>query len=119
MITTLHEALATITAEQVITTAAAMPLIFAYACRFIGISWFTTRFDVVAFNFVMLVLCGLVLYRSAIGVSEPMDWMALAVAFLWLRISWFSWGLGRPPAHVITRPAPLAPVRARSRWEQD
>lgn len=107
MMVTILDAAESLTFGQVATTAACMPLIFAYACRFIGISWFTTRLDVVAFNFSMLVLCGSALYRSALGLSEPLDWLGVLVAFLWLRISWPTWSRGRPPAHVITRPARL------------
>lgn len=115
MIVTLQQAMAEVTLEQIVTTAVCLPLIAAYACRFVGISWFTSRLDVVAFNAMMMLLCGSVLYRSAVGNSEPLDWTAVLVAVLWLRISWPTWSNGRPPAHVITKPAPLEPARVRSR----
>lgn len=118
MIATLQEAIAEVTLEQVLAAAACMPMIFAYACRFIGISWFTTRFDVVAFNTAMLVLCGSALYRSAMGESQALDWLGVLIAFLWLRISWPTWSKGRPPAHVITKPAPLQPAPATRRRER-
>lgn len=94
-------------------TAACPPLIVAYACRFKGISWFTTRIEVVGFNAAMLQFCGSVLYRSAVGESSGFDAFGLIAAALWLRVSWATWGHGTVPAHVITRPAALQaePIR--------
>lgn len=97
------------TVEKIVVTAVCLPLIFAYVCRFKSISWFTTRPSVMAFNSAALLFCGLSLQAAWADNFGAQDAAGLAVVGLWLVISWPSWGTGRAPLHVITKPGDLGP----------